>query len=290
MSDNVVPFPDSSQRSRPAAAVPCPTTSLVTYLTLLDGRLVGERHEILESDSLNYWSCDGEIDDDDGLDGYDDPCARLERKYGRGGYPAPPSAEYIAERKTTALRECVGGATALAQLDDEPLHDADDLRMATQRPWLPAVGQVDELIGDVADRWFDAETLIALQRATLILLDQQEPCVQGWSLARTVGATVWAVGKANGLFGPHTVTQREVLDSVGVDTWISGPGGTVARLLRRGTGTATSGSVSEPGPWGYQHFPHSDPGAFQKLIALGRPELLLGSTRALVIRLRDRIG
>lgn len=292
MSDNVIPFPQDLRQWHPARAVPCPTNSLVTYLTLLDGRLVDERHEILVSGSPDYRP---DNDDDtpryDRYDGYDASCARLEGIYGRGGDRSPqPTPQQTAARKVSALREFVGGQAALAGLDDALLQDADDLRIAAQRPWMPAVDQVDDLIAAVAHRWFDAETLVALQRAMLVLLDRQEPCVQAWSAALTVGATVWAVGKANGLLGPQKVVQRDVLHSLGIETWISQQGATAARLLRAGTGVGPIRSGYAAGPWGYQDSPVSDVGIFQKLTPLGRPELLLGSTRALVIRLRDQVS
>lgn len=115
----------------------------------------------------------------------------------------------------------MGGESVLCGLDDRPLHDADDVRIATQRPWMPALDQVEELMNDVAQRWFDAETLIALRRSLLIVLDQQEPCIQQWSAALTVCATVWAIGKANSLLGPQKVIQRDVLHSLRIKTWIS---------------------------------------------------------------------
>lgn len=274
MNENVIPFPDDPQR-RPAATVPCPTNSLVTHLVLLDGRVVHECHETLGCGLADEWAYsdsgyDSEANDDANYLA-DDACARLERKYGRSYQLQQPTPEQIVERKAASLREFVGGEAVLAGLDDVPLHDADDLRISAQRPWMPAVDQVDAMMQDVAQQWFDAETLVALQRAMLILLDQQEPCVQEWSAALTVGATVWAVGTANGLLGPLKVIQRDVLHSLGIETWISQQGGTVARLLRTGTVHSSSGS----GPWGPSGYPHTDPGAFQKLTPLGRPELLL---------------
>lgn len=289
MSDNVIPFPDEPQQQRPAGAVPCPTNSLVTYLTLLDGRVVHERHETLVSGSPVYRAYDDEdyyTSDDE----YNDPCVRLERKYGRDYQLQQPTPEQITARRVQALREFVGGEAALAGLDQVPLHDADDLWIAAQRPWMPAVDQVDDLMNDVADRWFDAEMLVSLQRAMLITLDQQEPCIQEWSAAMTVGATVWAVGKTNGLLGPKRVIQRDVLRSIGIETWVSQQGGTVARLLRKSTGAGPARSINNPGPWGRSDYGHTDPSSFQKLLPLGRPELLLGSTRALVIRLRAQVS
>lgn len=65
MSDNVIPFPDDPSHSRSAGAVPCPTSSLLTHLTLLDGRLVNERHEILVFDlSGRRTYSDGDDDHD----------------------------------------------------------------------------------------------------------------------------------------------------------------------------------------------------------------------------------
>lgn len=286
MNDNVIPFPGDGDRPQSPHAVSCPTNALVTYLTLLDGRVVHECHETLSPDLPS-----------DLFDGYEgeDSCARLERRFGYGGYPRQqmpgppePTLQQITDRKLSALREFVGGEASLTGLDDLPLRDADDLRICSQRPWMLVSHEVDALVEQVAQQWFDDETLVALQRAMLLTLDQQEPCIQQWSAALTVGATAWAVGKANGLFGPQRMTQREVLHSIGIETWVGQQGATVAQLLRRGTSTAPPVVSRRVGPWGYV-----DPGpahTFQKLTPLGRPELLLGATRSLVIGLRDRLN
>lgn len=286
MTDNVIPFPGDRDRPRSPRTVPCPTNSMVTYLTLLDGRVVHECHETLSPDLPS-----------DLLDEYEreDPCARLERQYGYGGYPRQqmpqpprPTQEQVAERKLSVLRAFVGGEDALPVLDDVPLHDADDLRICSQRPWMLISHQIDALVDQVAGQWFDDEMLVALRRAMLLLLDQQEPCVQEWSAPLTVGATVWAVGKANGLFGPKRLTQREVLRSIGIETWVGQQGATVARLLRRGTSTDAPKELYNAGPWAYTQTGPAR--TIEKLTPLGRPELLLGTTRALVIQLRDHVS
>ncbi|MBO1767350.1 hypothetical protein [Allobranchiibius sp. GilTou38] len=266
MSENVLPYPTAPRRAGP----PGPTSSLVTYLTLLDGRVVHECHETLLPDLPVTWP--------EAYPTYDDPYDRFER--GR----LQPTPARNARRKLDLLAGFVGGEAALAALDDVPLvADGDPWVMAT-RPLSEADERIEELVGEVARSCFDAETTVALRRAVLLVLEGPFPRAAGWSAAVLVGAACWAIGHANGLFGAKKLTQREVLDALSLRNYLSEQGNAVARFLA-GDHAARSewGTRSD---WSCSSFP--DGFEFDRLTPVGRAELLLGDTRALILRLREQ--
>lgn len=190
----------------------------------------------------------------------------------RAPRPQPPYAAAL-----DWLAAVCGGPAAVERLTDEPLTDDRidlplDLLDRRSRQRLESAA---ELIDAVAAALFDAETSYACRRALLALWDDAPEVVLGAaSAAHLVGGICWAVGKANGLYGPGGGrTQNAVREALALSGAISGPGQKVAVALR--------GLVAAA------HRPYGVPGV-PDLLPLGRTDVLLAATRKELIALRQR--
>jgi hypothetical protein len=105
--------------------------------------------------------------------------------------------------------------------------------------------------------------------------EEPETVVHARSAAQLAGGLCWAVGKANGCFHPQgDLTMARVQEALALSSSISGYGATVRRAL---VGFRTPDRERW---WRPEGVPALEP--------LGRPELLCSSTRARLVRVRDR--
>lgn len=230
-----------------------PLSPLVTHLVFVDGRLV---------------------------DTWQEPAHGTE--WARHARPAPPPPAPPPppphERAATWLAAICGGREAVDSLDGAPLtDDAIDLPVEYElTSWRHRMESTAELLDSVAARHFDEETSYAWRHALLALwADDTDNIAHPATPAHLAGGICWAAGKANGLFhpaGPHRVGS--VQQAFGLRTPLSAPGNAVAAALR--------GFRPHVEGWG------RPPGA-PDLLPLGRPDLLLGSTRDRLLRVRSRI-
>ncbi|WP_148616203.1 hypothetical protein [Nocardioides rubriscoriae] len=123
----------------------------------------------------------------------------------------------------------------------------------------------------MAARFFDAETGVALRRA-LVRSWESDPRVRLHSPAHLAAGVCWTVGRANALLGPGgRCTQGALSQWLGLGTsGLSTPGQTVRRAL------------TDPVPYALR------PWQAPAIDLLGHPDLLLRSTRARLVRLRDQ--
>lgn len=186
--------------------------------------------------------------------------------------PAPPYVQALSWLATVC-----GGPAAVEALDDAPLTDDHiDLPADLETGARGRLESAAELIDSVCAALFDAETSYACRHALLALwTDEPEVVVGAPTTAHLVGGICWAVGKANGLYGPRgTRTQSSVQEALGLRQALSGQGQRVERGLRGLLGATTSRPYFWPG--------------IPDLLALGRPDLLTSSTRRQLVQLRDR--
>lgn len=230
-----------------------PALDRLTHLVLVDGRLVDLWTEPVDG---TRWQ-------------------RYADEHDRRSRPAPlepPKPPY--DVMLGWLETLAGGRAALDALDTTPL-TAEGLDLPVEDLDLRARHRLEAsaaLLEAAGERCFDEETCVALRRG-LLLVWVAEPAVilGGRSAAHTAGGICWAVGKANGLYGPAgVVTQARVQEALALTTPISGPGPAVQRALQ--------------GFLPHQLRPVTGP----DLLPLGHPELLTSSTRRLLVRLRDR--
>ena len=230
-----------------------PLSPLVTHLVFVDGRLV---------------------------DAWQEPAFGTEwaRHARPAPAPSPPPPPPAPERAADWLAAICGGRDAVDSLDGAPLtDDAIDLPVEYElTSWRHRMESTAEILDSVATRHFDVETSYAFRHALLALwADDPENVTGPATSAHLAGGICWAVGKANGLFhpmGPHRVGATQV--AFGLRTPLSASGNAVAAALR--------GFRPLADPWG------RPPGA-PDLLALGRPGLLLGTTRERLLRLRSRV-
>lgn len=232
-----------------------PVPERVTHLVFVDGRLVDTWREPAIG---TEWEA----------------VALRHDREARPPEPPPPAPH---ERVSQWLVGVCGGRAAVDALTDEPLDD-DRIDLPTEYPHPADRERVEataELLDAVAERCFDAETSYAFRHALLALWAEDPDVVTRAASAAHVAAGIcWAVGKANGLFNPAGATRvRAVQDALALRSPASSYGGTVRIAL--------IGFRSTVGQWGR-------PSGVPDLLALGRSELLLGDTRARLIRLRDR--
>jgi hypothetical protein len=236
---------------------PCVDDGLdrLTHLVFVDGRLVDAWTESVRGT----------------------PWEEAARRHDRDRRPVfePPAPPYV--RVLEWLAAVCGGPAGVAALDDAPLDDDHidlpaDLPDPRSRYRLEAAA---ELIDSASAALFDAETSYACRHALLVLWSEAPELVLGAPTpAHLAGGVCWAVGKANGLYGPRGVrTQASVQEALGLSQAISGQGQRVATALRGLLATATQ-------PYGWPGVPD--------LLPLGRPELLVSATRRRLVHLRDR--
>ena len=180
-----------------------------------------------------------------------------------------------AEQRDAELRwleALVGGRAALLALDDRPLEPR-----ALVVPELgPELSDRARAIGAECDRlavevFGDEELRAALRRLwEAVLRADPEVLARSSRDDTAVGAVVWAGAQANGLLGPHgRILARELWPRLGVPASAAGRG---AALLDR----------LAPGA----DLPVAPPGA-PRLRPTGRPDVLLGQTRAVLVARRD---
>jgi hypothetical protein len=230
---------------------PRPGLDRLTHLVLVDGRLVDMWSEPVRGTRWQRYA--DEID--------------RER---RPPDPPPPPA-YV--RTLEWLTDVCGSAAALEALDAEPLSDlGTDLPETTTLRERHVLERAAELLDAAAEQCFDAEVGIALRRCLLKMWDlDRDACLRVSTPAHLAAGICWAVGKANLLFGPHgPATQKAVQERIGLPP-LSGPGQLARRVLRG------FGPFSGRPRYGD---PDYEP--------LGHPDLLTGSTRAALVRMRDR--
>lgn len=223
----------------------------VTHLVFVGGRLVETRHELADR---TEWA------------------AYVERPVAPPPPPEPPP--YV--RVLGWLADLCGGQAALDALDAAPLTD-DATGLPSDYPDRDARERVETaaaLLDVLADRWFDPETGFAFRHALLAMwVEDPTRVTRPRSATHLAGGVCWAVGKANGLFhpaGPRRVGT--VQDTLGLPGALSGPGNEVVGALR-----------------GFRAHPASHrPLGVPDLLPLGRCDVLLGTTREQLVRLRDQ--
>ncbi|MDO3395229.1 hypothetical protein QWJ41_05835 [Nocardioides sp. SOB44] len=232
-----------------------PVDDRLTELVFLDGRLVSHTTGPVAGTS---WA------------GF---AARRDREE-RQPPPPPPTPRW--QHVLDWLADRVGGESALAGLDAEPLGDAPDLpddypsRADRQR-----VEAVAELLDSVAGRCFDTEVATALRTALLTLWRLEPEAVsRASSAAACAGGLAWAVARANGLL--HPVGGLRV--------------GTLKDHLDLRSAPSAYGGTVRAGLVGFRHLAslHHRPLGVPDLLDLGHPDLLTGATRARLLHLRDR--
>lgn len=227
----------------------------LTHLVLVDGRLV------------DVWS--------EPVDGtrWQRHADQFDRERRPPLPPAPPRPPEYAVALAW-LADLCGGPAAVSSLDGEPLtEDGLDLPETPTLATRHRLERAAELLDSAAASCFDDETGHALRRALLrVWHDEQETALHLRSPAHLAAGICWAVGKANSLFGGQGVTtQRAVQEALGASSALSASGPTIQRALR-----------------GFAPLPPERPHGAPDLLALGRPDLLLGATRQLLVRLRER--
>ena len=119
-------------------------------------------------------------------------------------------------------------------LDAAPLVDEGrDLPEAATPQAQSRLAAVAELLDAVGERWFDAETTVALRTALLAVWDREpEVVLDAATAAHVAGGICWAVGKANGLFRPQGErTMGRIKEALALHATISTYGKVVQRAL-----------------------------------------------------------
>lgn len=187
--------------------------------------------------------------------------------------PEPPRPAYDEVLEWLAL--VVGGRDVLEHLGQEPLRSngiqppTTDLDIRSRHRLESATEQ----LARAADQFPDGEIGVALRRALLTVWEiEPEVILRAKSAAHTVAGVCWAVGKANGAFGPQgPLTQGGLRESLGLPCPLSAAGAPVRRALQ-----------------GFLTVPTRCPAEAPDLLPLGRVVLLTSSTRRMLARLRDR--
>jgi hypothetical protein len=238
-------------QSPPVTAVEAGRRPRITHLVLVDG---------LPAD---HWV-------EDGAD-----LAQLQRRSapGKGVHPVPLISQHeTREHELRWLDAQVGGRETLLALDAHPLEPR-----TLQLPDLEAgVAVRARAIGAECDRvarkvFADEELGSALRRLWEAVL-VADPGMLGRSSRddTAVGALVWAAAQANGLLGPEgRLLARELWPRLGVPASAAGRGAALLERLAPGASLL----VAPPGA--------------PRLRAAGRPDVLLASTRELLVTRRD---
>lgn len=222
------------------------------HLVYLDGRLVDVWSEPVQGTAYAAWA------------------ARLERL--ERPVPAPAPLPPPHERVLRWLDDVVGGRIALLALDDEPL-------APRPRPRPPGTGagpaaahdRLEGLVAEQCRRRFDEEFRIAVLVVLDALWELDRSQVEG-DPAQVVAGLCWLVGRANGRVGAGTaVTQGVLKGDLGLRV---SPGTRATRFRER------LRDLRPPAP--------PRPSQCPDLVELGRVDVLLGSTRRDLLRLRDR--
>jgi hypothetical protein len=202
-----------------------------------------------------------------------DAALRLRSGIGAGRVGLPLTSEHDQrERELEWLDALVGGRPALLALDDRPLAPGP-----LEVPDLgPELTERAERIGAECDRlavelFDDDELATALRR-----LWEAALVADPGMLARStrddtaVGALVWSAAQANGLLGPHgRLLARELWPRLGVPASAAGRGAALLERLAPGAGSLVP------------------PRGAPRLRPTGRADVLLASTRAVLVTRRD---
>lgn len=234
------------------------TLERLTHLVMVDGRLVEMWSESVEGTRWEQFAI------------------RFDRELRRPEPTPPPIPPY--DQVLGWLADVCGGAAAVSALTADALcDDGLDLPEAPDVATRQRLEAAAELLDAAAARCFDrgpgGETGHALRRALLLVWHEEpETVLHLKSAAHLAGGICWAVGKANGLFGPQGVaTQKDVQEALALVTPISAPGTTVQRALQ-----------------GFAPLAAGRPWTTPDLQPLGHPDLLIARTRRVLLRLRDR--
>jgi hypothetical protein len=244
------PYAYPDERPRPS------DLDRLTHLVLVDGRLVDVWSEPV---SGTRWQEHAE---------------RFDRELRR---PEPEPQVPTHERALRWLDDVCGGREAVLALDTEPLaDDGRDLPEAQTQQAQSRLAAVAELLDAVAQRWFDDEASHALRTALLTVWEREpEVVLDAATAAHVAGGICWVVGKANGLFRPQgEQTMGRVKEALALHATISTYGKVVQRALV---------GYRDPSSQGWWR-----PDDLPDLLALGHPDLLLGSVRRRLVRVRDR--
>lgn len=188
----------------------------------------------------------------------------------------PPKPTHV--RVQEWLVDVCGSGAAVDSLTVVPLDD-DAIDLPTEyaeRPWRDRMEATAELLDSVAEHWFDAESSYAFRQALLALWTEDPDIVlRAATAAHLAGGICWAVGKANGLLSPvGSLRVGRVQEALALRSPASSYGGAVRDSLRGFRGRPLE-------RW-------ERPSGVPDLLALGRTDVLLGSTRERLARIRDR--
>ena len=228
----------------------------LTHLVLVDGRLVDVWSESVHG---TRWQ---------------EHADRFDRELRR---PAPEPPVPTHEKALCWLDDVCGGREAVLSLDRDPLvDDGRDLPDAGSSQASSRLAAVAELLDATARQWFDAETGHAF-RTCLMRVWEREPEVvlDAATAAHVAGGVCWAVGKANALYRPQGErTMGRVKESLALHITISTYGKVVQRALV---------GYRDPTADGWWR-----PDGLPELLPLGHADLLLGSVRTRLLRVRER--
>ncbi|SER21352.1 hypothetical protein [Microlunatus flavus] len=218
----------------------------IVHLVLLDGRLVDTWHEPAEGTRWEH----------------------LAQERARPVVQLPRDESQDLLDWLTAL---CGSSSALGELTDSPLGEpeAEAHRQATSE--APPEDELDELLLRLGDACFDGETVLAMRRAARLLASPRGPRPPHLSAHQRASGIAWAIGRANGLFGPGLLSPGAVQHVLGLTSTISAAGRAVER------------AIAGPLPLVIRR-----PSRAPDLLVLGRTDLLLGATRRAVIAWRDQ--
>jgi hypothetical protein len=134
----------------------------------------------------------------------------------------------------------------------------------------PAPVEVDDHLDRLRGSCFDDESLVAMRRAASSLGSGSATWSPELTSLQRAAGVAWVVAKANGLFGQGRTTPGAVQHALGITSTITAAGRAVERALVGPLAYVPARPVSAP-----------------DLLALGRPDLLLGATRRAIIGWRD---
>lgn len=227
-------------------------------LAFVDGRLVSSWTERVET---SPWA---------------ELARRLDRERAQRVLPPPPPPRPTYERVLAWLDDVCGDRAAVLALTGDPLTDDPDLPEADTAQARARLTAVGELLDAVAASRFDPELAIAL-RTCLLAVWTKEPEVvtDAATAAHVAGGVVWVVAKANDLLGAQRrITLTQLKDALALHQTPATYGKVVQRALvgYRDLDAERTGRVYE----------------LPDLLPLGRPDLLVASTRRTLCRARDR--
>jgi hypothetical protein len=228
----------------------------VSYVVLVDGRVVDEWHEPLHR---SPWRDDPRVD-------------RVQRLWREQPRPEPEPRRWVDTVRW--LEHLVGGPDALAGLTSERLPD-EEFRLPDG-----AVGDGDlvarfrratTLLDELADTYFDPEMRTAFRRALASVGMEVLSGAHAIDPAQVAASLCWLVVKANGMMTPSgPVTQKAIVSHLGLPSFPTPK----ARILSRFLGAPRP-------PW------VSRPYGLTELEAFSRTDLLTSRTRREIASLRD---